>query len=204
MTDYANAIVPLKPPHWHGKEVINLMTVSARFCLSVRCGAGACSARARANTPPTAQRCLRPAQRPRDVKEVPFVELFDRRLQVVVSSGSGIQRVYVAFFEAGTLNFSCSTNNNRPCGGLRGSPCNHLRSLLDEAIAQYGIGRVVAFLRVPGDPGQYSVAQDVLARPGRAIGDDQTGSIFSRFLSHLELLELPAQGQPLPELAWFV
>lgn len=155
-------------------------------------------------TPSSLQAGARPAQRPRDVKEVPFVELFDRRLQGVVSSGSDIQRVYVAFFEAGSLNFSCSTNNNRPCGGLRGSPCNHLRSLLDEAIAQYGIGRVVAFLRLPGDPGQYTAAQDVLARRGHSAGDDQTGSIFSRFLSHLELLELPAQGQPLPELAWFV
>src|SRR5579863_5639693 len=82
----------------------------------------------------------------RDVKKVPFVELFDNRLQGVVSSGSDIERVYVSYFEVGTLNYCCSTNNNRPCGGLRGSPCNHLRELLHEAIVQSGMDTVLRFL----------------------------------------------------------
>src|SRR3712207_2856086 len=103
-----------------------------------------------------------PELAPRDVKKVPFVELFDQRLQGVVSSGSDIQRVYVSFFEAGSLNYTCSTNNNRPCGGLRGYPCNHLQELLDEAIAQYGIDHVVRFLRLPGDTGQFQTARDIL------------------------------------------
>ncbi len=59
----------------------------------------------------------------RNIKKVPFVELFHGRLQGVVSSGSDIKRVYVSFFEAGTHDFYCSTNNNRPCGGLGGYPC---------------------------------------------------------------------------------
>lgn len=138
----------------------------------------------------------------RDVKGVPFVELFDRRLQGVVSSGSDIQRVYVAFFEAGTLNYSCSTNNNRPCGGLRGYPCNHLRELLNEALVEYGPERVARFLRLPGDPTQFQDAHSILAHCGRAV-DEPASTIFSRFLSHLELLELPPEHIPLHTLAWF-
>jgi len=139
---------------------------------------------------------------PRDVKKVPFVELFDRRLQGIVSSGSDIQRVYVSFFDAGSLNYACSTNNNRPCGGLRGYPCNHLQELLDEAIAQHGVEHVVRFLRIPGDPAQFQAARDILRHAGQAV-DDPAASIFSRLLSHLALLELPSQHVPLHVLAWF-
>jgi len=71
----------------------------------------------------------------RDIKKVPFVELFGDRLQGVVSSGSDIERVYVSFFAAESLDFYCSTNNNRPCGGLGIYPCKHLQALLQEAIA---------------------------------------------------------------------
>jgi hypothetical protein len=138
----------------------------------------------------------------RDVKAVPFVELHDQRLQGVVSSGSDIERVYVAFFEAGTLNYSCNTNNNRPCGGLRGSPCNHLQLLLSEAIAEHGLARVVAFLRLPGDPSQYPTARDLLRHSGQQLSD-QASSIFSRFLGDLELLQLPDQALPTESSAWF-
>jgi hypothetical protein len=141
---------------------------------------------------------------PRDVKEVPFVELHDRRLQGVVSSGSDIQRVYVAFFESGTLNFSCSTNNNRPCGGLRGYPCNHLLALLREAVAQFGAARVARFLRLPPEAPVQN-AHDILRHgPRGAAVSEPTSTIFSRFLSDLELLELPASDLPQPALAWFV
>jgi hypothetical protein len=139
----------------------------------------------------------------RDVKKVPFVELLNQRLQGVVSSGSDIQRVYVSFFEAGTLNYSCSTNNNRPCGGLRGYPCNHLQELLGEAIVQYGLARVVAFLRLPGDPAQIQTPRDILAHKGQAVSEP-AGDIFSRFLSDLQLLELPAYDGPVHTMAWFL
>src|SRR5690349_10878189 len=85
----------------------------------------------------------------RDIKKVPFVELFNHRLQGIDSSGSGIERVYVSYFEAGSLDYCCSTNNNRPCGGLGGYPCNHLRELMQEAVVQYGLPTVIQFLRVP-------------------------------------------------------
>ena len=137
---------------------------------------------------------------PLDVKKVPFVELFDNRLQGVVSSGSDIERVYVSYFESRTLNYGCSTNNNRPCGGLRGSPCNHLRELLGEAIAQFGIERVGQFLQVPGDP--VKSERDILAHVGH-VRTEFAPDIFSRFLSDLELLELPTSNAPLYAMAWF-
>lgn len=82
----------------------------------------------------------------RDLHKVPFVELFDGRLQGVVSSGSDISRVYVAFFEAKSGAFDCGTNNNRPCGGLRGSPCKHLDELVKNAVGWYGAERVGRYL----------------------------------------------------------
>jgi hypothetical protein len=52
--------------------------------------------------------------------KVPFVELAERRLQGVVSSGSDIERVSVSSIAGRTHEFSCPTNNNRPCGGAGG------------------------------------------------------------------------------------
>ena len=138
----------------------------------------------------------------RDVKKVPFVELFDGRLQGVVSSGSDIQRVYVAFFEMGSLNFSCSTNNNRPCGGLRGAPCSHLLELLTEAIAQEGLERVVRFLKLPGDLAAYQQPYDIVRHAGQ-LSQLPAGQIFSRFLQHLALLELAPYRDEIAATAWF-
>jgi hypothetical protein len=138
----------------------------------------------------------------RDVKEVPFVELLDNRLQGVVSSGSDIKRVYVSYFEVGTMNYGCNTNNNRPCGGLRGHPCNHLKELMREAVIQFGIAHVVQFLRPNGDPASFINADDITARAGRH-NSHFAGDIFSRFLSDLELLELPTYNTPLTSMIWF-
>ncbi|MBI5927999.1 MAG: hypothetical protein HY862_01715 [Chloroflexi bacterium] len=136
----------------------------------------------------------------RDVKKVPFVELLENRLQGIVSSGSDIERVYVSYFEAGSLNYCCSTNNNRPCGGLRGSPCGHLGALLDEAIIQFGFETVGRFLHI--DMTQTDSAQAILTRAGHNTGIF-AGEIFSRFLSDLELLELPNSHIPLSAMTWF-
>lgn len=95
-------------------------------------------------------RVLAPA-RPRKLAKVPFVELADGRVQGVVSSGSDIGRVYVSSVAAGTYAFTCSTNNNRPCGGARGYFCNHILALVTEAVVQYGGERVARYLRV--EPG---------------------------------------------------
>jgi hypothetical protein len=144
-----------------------------------------------------------PPAKKRDIKKVPFVELFNGRLQGVVSSGSDIERVYVSFFEAGSLDFYCSTNNNRPCGGLGGYPCNHLQALLGEAIAQYGLEQVVRFLKPAGDRQQIQSINDILARKG-AIKKEPASEVFSRFLGYLRYLELASSTQPLPEMSWFV
>lgn len=139
----------------------------------------------------------------RDIKKVPFVELFNDRLQGVVSSGSDIERVYVSFFAAESLDFYCSTNNNRPCGGLGGYPCKHLQTLLDEAIAQYGIEAVAQFLKVPGDVTRIQSTADIIAHKG-TVKKEPAGEVFSRFLNYLRYLELAASHRPIPEMGWFV
>ncbi|GAB3976568.1 hypothetical protein V1634_27775 [Plantactinospora veratri] len=143
-----------------------------------------------------------PAVRPRKLAKVPFVELADGRLQGVVSSGSDIERVYVSSIVAGSHAFNCSTNNNRPCGGLRGAPCKHLHALLDEATVQYGVERVARYLRIDAADGASSGA-DLAARLTGGPEPTPAAVVFSRFLRHLAYLEVPGSTEPLPELHWF-
>jgi hypothetical protein len=143
-----------------------------------------------------------PPARPRKLAKVPFVELADGRLQGVVSSGSDIERVYVSSFSAGEHAFSCSTNNNRPCGGLGGYPCKHLQSLMDEAVVQYGLERVACYLRIDMD-GEVSSGSELLARMNGGPERKPAAPVFSRFLRHLAYLELPGSTEPLTELHWF-
>ncbi|MFW5418785.1 hypothetical protein J0910_19410 [Nocardiopsis sp. CNT-189] len=143
-----------------------------------------------------------PPAKPRKLAKVPFVELADGRLQGVVSSGSDIARVYVSSFAAGTRTFSCGTNNNRPCGGLGGSPCKHLRALLDEAVAQYGLRRIADYLKIrleDDEPSTFDLVRGFDGGPSR----EQSGVVFNRFLRYLSYLELPGATAPLPEMHWF-
>ncbi|MGV9817422.1 hypothetical protein [Nocardia xishanensis] len=140
-----------------------------------------------------------PVVAPRKLAKVPFVEMADGRLQGVVSSGSDIARVYVSSVSAKTHGLSCSTNNNRPCGGLRGSyPCKHIHALIDEAIVQYGSERVARYLGVEIAEGAslYHVLNCSHEPAPAAV-------VFSRFLRHLAYLELPGGTAPIPELQWF-
>lgn len=143
-----------------------------------------------------------PPARPRKLAKVPFVELADGRLQGVVSSGSDYERVYVSSIASGTHAFHCSTNNNRPCGGLRGRPCKHLVSLVDEAVVQYGPDRVARYLRIDIDAPGCSGADLISSLHGQ---QERTSSamVFSRFLRHLTYLEVPSSTDPLPEAHWF-
>ncbi|WP_193777624.1 hypothetical protein [Streptomyces sp. E5N298] len=146
-----------------------------------------------------------PSARPRKLAKVPFVELADGRLQGVVSSGSDIGRVYVSSVAASSYAFSCSTNNNRPCGGARGSFCNHIRALVGEAVLQYGAERVARYLKAEaGDAVDAQSLTSVMtaARPG---GGDASAAaqVFSRFLRQLAYLELAPATAPLPEMHWF-
>ncbi|MFC0003596.1 hypothetical protein [Micromonospora siamensis] len=143
-----------------------------------------------------------PPVRARKLAKVPFVELADGRLQGVVSSGSDVERVYVSSIAAGSHAYHCSTNNNRPCGGLRGTPCKHLHALLDEAVLQYGVDRVARYLRIdPGDGA--STGADLLTRLDGRHEPSPAAVVFARFLRHLSYLELPASTEPVPELHWF-
>ena len=146
-------------------------------------------------------RVVAPA-RPRRLAKVPFVELADGRLQGVVSSGSDVDRVYVSSIAAGTHDFNCSTNNNRPCGGVRGQPCKHLQALLDEAALQYGLDRVAGYLGIEVDESATTGSALVPRMRGRheAI---PAATVFSRFLHHLGYLELPEVVGPVPEMQWF-
>jgi hypothetical protein len=148
-----------------------------------------------------------PPARPRKLAKVPFVELADGRLQGVVSSGSDIERVYVSSIAAGSYAFACSTNNNRPCGGARGFFCNHLTTLVGEAVLQYGAARVARYLRVEVADGSEPTAADLVGamRAGRPELVDRSAAapVFSRFLRHLAYLELAPSTTPLPELQWF-
>jgi hypothetical protein len=147
-----------------------------------------------------------PPARPRKLAKVPFVELADGRLQGVVSSGSDIERVYVSSVAAASYAFTCSTNNNRPCGGARGSFCNHIQALISEAVLQYGAGRVARYLRVEtgdAEPGAHGIAAAMSAArpsPGEA---GAAAPVFSRFLRHLAYLDLAPVTAPLPEMQWF-
>ena len=139
----------------------------------------------------------------RKLEKVPFLELFNGRLQGVVSSGSDLARVYVSYFEAGSLDYYCSTNNNRPCGGLRGQPCKHLQALLKEAIAAIGIAEVTNYLQIKGDLSQFQTAEDLIRRSG-SLKKEPASVVFSRFLNYLHYLELQSSNHPLPGISWFV
>ncbi|MEJ3657291.1 hypothetical protein WEH80_30440 [Actinomycetes bacterium KLBMP 9759] len=140
-----------------------------------------------------------PPVRPRKLAKVPFLELADGRLQGVVSSGSDIERVYVSSFAAGTHAFTCSTNNNRPCGGVSvAHACKHLQLLAAEAAVQYGTERVARYLRVEVPEG----AELITCLRGRHE-PAPAAAVFSRFLRHLAYLEVADSTAPVPELAWF-
>jgi hypothetical protein len=139
-----------------------------------------------------------PPVRPRKLAKVPFVELADGRLQGVVSSGSDIDRVYVSSITATGHGYHCSTNNNRPCGGLRGAPCKHLHALMDEAVLQYGADRVARYLHIAADEDD-----DLMSRLDGRHEPTPAAAVFGRFLRHLAYLEVPGGTEPIPEMHWW-
>jgi hypothetical protein len=138
----------------------------------------------------------------RDVDTVPFVELYNNRVQGVVSSGSDPARVYCAFLEAGGGDHYSSTNNNRPDAGT----AKRIGWLVEEAVHQFGAERVARYLQAPCDPTQVKRAGEIvnlLLRRG-ARKQEPAGVVFSRFLNYLRLVELPCAAGPAPEMSWFV
>lgn len=140
----------------------------------------------------------------RKVKKVPFVEIHAGRVAGVVSSGSDASRVYVSFIDAGTTNYYCSTNNNRPCGGLRGGPCKHILSMLDEAVLQFGADKVARGLELEVDPTTIVSSGDIMRHVSGSKTKEEASVVFSRFLSYLRYVEYPGSNEPNPEMSWFV
>ena len=139
----------------------------------------------------------------RKVNKVPYVELYGGRVQGVVSSGSDASRVYVSFFDSGTLNYYCSTNNNRPCGGLRGGPCKHLTALMAEAVTQFDAPKVARYLKIDADPASLNSSYDIMRHITGAKTKEEASLVFSRFLSYLRYVEYEGTPEPMPEMAWF-
>ena len=132
--------------------------------------------------------------------KVPFVELADGRLQGVVSSGSDIERVYVSSITAGDHAYHCSTNNNRPCGGVRGASAiicarSSMRRSCNTALTASVATCASTSGEAPGRP-RHRTDRSARSRPRAA-------PVFSRFLRHLAYLEMPATTAPLAELHWF-
>lgn len=142
----------------------------------------------------------RPAPEKRALAKVPFVELLGGRAQGVVSSGSDKDRVYVSWYEARTGNHYCSTNNNRPCGGLGGGGCKHIDEMLAAAVSQFGIAHVARALGVP----EAATVQQIKGAARGVQVKEPAGVVFSRFLDYLRYMELPPPAGELPELDWFV
>lgn len=149
--------------------------------------------------PPSFVPHRRPPAGKRSLDDIPFVELHGGRVQGVVSSGSDIERVYVSWFAANG-DHGCSTNNNRPCGGLRGSPCKHIVGLIDAAYAQFGADEVARHLALTG----VGSPRELLAQVHGAERKEPTGPVFARFLDYLGYMAAPPPTGELPELDWFV
>ena len=145
----------------------------------------------------------RSAPKRRNLRKVPFVELWAGRLQGVVSSGSSAKRVYVSFVEAGSTDFYCSTNNNRPCGGLGYGTCSHLGSLIGNAVSQFGAERVARYLQLDCDPGSISDPYEISNLITGNEKKEPPSEVFARFLNYLRIVDLPGGAEPLPEMAWF-
>ncbi len=139
----------------------------------------------------------------RSVQAVPFVELSSSRLQGVVSSGSDAKRVYVSFIEAGSGDYYCCTNNNRPCGAIPRGPCKHIQSMINEGISQFGTDAVVAYLGLEGEANTYKKAQDILAVCSGSQKKESPGVVFSRFLNYLRYCELEAKPGMVYAMGWF-
>jgi len=128
--------------------------------------------------------------RPRKVKDVPYVEFFNNRLQGVVKSGSDEDRVYCAFIEAETGAYYSSTNNNRPDAGM----AKRLQMLVKEAEAQFGREKLAVLMQFGGG---------ATFKYGRQK-PEPASEVFSRFLTYLRFVELEVSEEPVPEMAWFL
>ncbi|MEM6928005.1 MAG: hypothetical protein AAF602_13825 [Myxococcota bacterium] len=138
---------------------------------------------------------------PPEVPLVPFVELFDDRLQGVVAASGALDRVHVTLVEAHTGHWACSTGH-QPCPHTieDAGPCAHVHALVASAVDDFGAERIAHFLGHPAlreEPWRL-----VAALAGEPLDDDGT-TVFARFLDYLRYVQLPSGIQPPSGLVWF-
>ena len=131
-----------------------------------------------------------PPRRKYKIKKVPFMEFRDNKIQGVVSSGSSVERVYVCVINLEDKTFTCHTNNNRTCGGLRGEMCSHIKALLDVARRDQETKSLIMQSNF-----------DFFNADGRRRYSD----VFTRFQEQLKFLEIElGEKENFPEMSWFV
>jgi len=131
-----------------------------------------------------------PPKRTYKINKVPFIEFKDNKIQGVVSSGSSVERVYVCVINLEDKTFTCHTNNNRPCGGLRRDMCSHLRALLSVAEQNKETASLVERCNF------YYYSAD---------GQRRYSEVFTRFQEQIKVLEIElGEKENFPEMSWFV
>lgn len=139
----------------------------------------------------------------RDVRKVPFLEMKNGMLYGIISSGSDEDRVYGAYID-NKGNYYCSTNNNRPCGGMRGSPCKHMESLLDEALKVYSPEKIDKYLDLNiKHPEEIKSGKEFFPYFKMGPKTIEMGWIFSRYLNYLKYIDSEPYTGPIPEMFYF-
>ena len=80
---------------------------------------------------------------------------------------------------------------------------DHLISMIDEAVVQYGVERVARGLKLNVDTTKLSRGGDILRHVTGAKTKEEASIVFSRFLSYLSYVEYPGSQEPMPEMSWF-
>ena len=82
--------------------------------------------------------------------------------------------------------------------------CKHLKTLVQEAVVQFGAERVARYLQLAGDPTKMSTAWDIQSHVSGSKEKEDSSQVFSRYLSYLRFVDLEGTAQPIPEMSWFV
>lgn len=119
---------------------------------------------------------------------VPFVELFDGRLQGVVWSGGSYRCSHLPRIESSSGDHACCTDAGRPCESLAAcGRCTHLDALVTEAVARFGAARVAGYLGLSGPEDR---AHRIVDRLGGRRVDGGPGEVFARFRNYVGFLQL--------------
>jgi hypothetical protein len=77
--------------------------------------------------------------------------------------------------------------------------------MMDEAFLQFGAARIVTYLGLAvADPDKVRSGGDLLRYIKGGEHKVDAAMVFSRFLTYLHHVNLPATTAPVPEMNWFV